>query len=242
MLTNDRASVGSRFFYATGEPLHGGEPGSLVSRLGLDDLPAQRGAKLNTLFNSLLNMGDMASAVSCSPFVNQHRNKYEPKLACQLESVRFISYLLSKWCRQSWWRVPAGYHEVGCKLTWGKMRVREAENVRPHNSLASRLGLDDPLVSPMRFLGFPPQRGTKLNILLDSLLEQGDMASAASSSHCVNQHRGEPNDRNSLANLFLTVSSCMFCHMVPAVHGGSFRLATMVLVNTFCQLSVSDVS
>jgi len=101
--------------------------------------------------------------------------------------------------------------------------------VRPHNSLASRLGLDDPLVSPMRFLGFPPQRGTKLNILLDSLLEQGDMASAASSSHCVNQHRGEPNDRNSLANLFLTVSSCMFCHMVPAVHGGSFRLATTVL-------------
>ena len=43
----------------------------------------------------------LGSSVSISPFVNQHRNKHGPKLAGQLVSLGVISYLLSKWCRQS---------------------------------------------------------------------------------------------------------------------------------------------
>ena len=39
-------------------------------------------------------------------------------------------------------------------------------------SRVSWLGPDDLLAPPMKFLGFPAQHGTKLNILLDSLLEQ----------------------------------------------------------------------
>ena len=44
--------------------------------------------------------------------------------------------------------------------------------MRPHSSLASWLGLDGLSAPPMVFLGFPAQRGAKLNILPVSLLER----------------------------------------------------------------------
>ena len=39
----------------------------------------------------------LGSSVPISPFVNQHRNKYGPELAGQLDFLGFISYLVSMW-------------------------------------------------------------------------------------------------------------------------------------------------
>jgi len=67
----------------------------------------------------------------------------------------------SGWLPASWWQTDLG-----------EIRVRVEENVRPHSSPVSWLGLDDLPTPPMVLLGFLAQRGTKLNILLASLLDQ----------------------------------------------------------------------